>query len=116
MNDFKELNVWKDAITLASKVYLLSNVLPDYEKFGIVSQIRRAVVSISSNIAEGAGRNNKTEFYHFIGIARGSASEVQSLIYVCVELRYLKEVETTEIIESIIKIQNMLYKLQRTLK
>ncbi|CAG5083322.1 four helix bundle protein [Parvicella tangerina] len=116
MNNFKELNVWKEAIKLAGLVYELTNSFPSEEKFGICSQLQRAVVSVSANIAEGAGRNNKGEFYHFLGIARGSNSEVESLLYVSIEIGIVKEGEISELLELLNKINNMLYKLQTTLK
>jgi four helix bundle protein len=116
MNSFKELNVWKESIKLAGQVYRLTSTFPNEEKFGLISQLQRASVSISTNIAEGAGRNNKGEFYHFLGIAQGSASEVESLIYVSVEVRIIKESEVSELLDLINKIQNMLFKLRQTLK
>jgi len=66
MNNFKELNVWKEAIKLAGQVYKLAATFPSEEKFGMISQLQRASVSVSANIAEGAGRNNKGEFNHFL--------------------------------------------------
>ncbi|CAG5076989.1 four helix bundle protein [Parvicella tangerina] len=116
MNNFKELNVWKEAISMASEVYSFCKRLPQEEKFGIISQIQRSSVSVSSNIAEGAGRNNKGEFYHFLGIARGSASETMSLLYLCIEVGFSNESELTDLIDKIDKIQNMIFRLQQSLK
>lgn len=116
MNSFKELNVWKESIKLAGQVYRLTSTFPNEEKFGLISQLQRASVSISTNIAEGSGRNNKGEFFHFLGIAQGSASEVESLIYVSVEVMIIKESEVSELLDLINKIQNMLFKLRQTLK
>jgi four helix bundle protein len=116
MNSFKELNVWKESIKLAGQVYKLTSTFPNEEKYGLISQLQRASVSISTNIAEGAGRNNKGEFYHFLGIAQGSASEVESLIYVSMEVMIIKESEVKELLDLINKIQNMLFKLRQTLK
>ena len=69
MHNIKELKIWNKAIELAVNVYHLSAAFPADEKFGLVSQTRRAVVSISSNISEGAGRNSAGEFCQFLGIA-----------------------------------------------
>ena len=71
-----DLIVWKKSVTLVKNIYVLTNDLPSEEKFGLVSQIRRCAVSIPSNIAEGAGRNNKKEFVQFLGIASGSCYEL----------------------------------------
>lgn len=76
MNKFKELKIWQDTIDLAVDVYKLTKLFPAEEKFGLVSQMNRCVISISSNIAEGAGRNNEKEFRQFLGIALGTACEL----------------------------------------
>ncbi len=70
MHNLQEIIVWKKAIELSKSVYLLCSELPDDEKFGLISHIKRSVVSIASNIAEGAGRNSNKEFLHFLGITR----------------------------------------------
>ncbi len=116
MNRFKELKVWQEAIELASDIYQLTDSLPDNEKFGITSQIKRAVVSISSNIAEGAGRNNKGEFIHFLGIAQGSTCEVESLLFLSIKLKLFKDKELTDVLSRISKIQNMIFKLKSSIK
>ena len=78
MHNFKDLKVWQKAIDLAVDVYKAMLQLPNEEKFGLISQIKRAAISIPSNIAEGAGRNSNTEFNHFLGIANGSSFELQT--------------------------------------
>src|SRR5579872_1192828 len=75
---FRDLEAWKMAFHLTEIVYLLTKKLPEDEKFRLVSQLRRATVSITSNIAEGAGRNSKKEFAQFLGIAYGSCCEVET--------------------------------------
>jgi four helix bundle protein len=75
---FQDLVVWKKSIELALSVYRLTAQFPDAERFGLTNQMRRAAVSISSNIAEGAGRATKGEFLQFLGIARGSNFELES--------------------------------------
>lgn len=72
MNKYENLIVWKKAMDLVEEVYKLVKVLPDDEKFGLSSQIKRCSVSIPSNIAEGAGRNSKKEFKNFLSYANGS--------------------------------------------
>lgn len=115
MHRFKDLKVWKEAIALAKDVYVLTKTFPEDERFGLISQLRRAVISISSNIAEGAGRNNKKEFNQFIGIALASSFEVESQLIVSSELGFCKNIEIEQTLKKINHVQNMLYKLQKAL-
>ncbi|MBW2109196.1 MAG: four helix bundle protein [Deltaproteobacteria bacterium] len=87
----KKLEGWKKAVGLTLKIYRLTNKLPDSEKFGLTSQMRRAAVSVASNIAEGAARNSKKEFVHFLFNAQGSLSELDTQILICKELGYVSE-------------------------
>ena len=80
---FKELKVWKKSIELVKEVYSLDKNLPKEEMFVLSSQIKRAVISISSNIAEGNSRGTKKEYINFLTIARGSTSEVWNQIIIC---------------------------------
>jgi len=116
MNRFKELKVWQESIDLSVDIYAVCKTLPNEEKFGLISQLQRASVSVSANIAEGAGRNNKGEFYHFLGIATGSLSEVESLLALATRLKYIRTKELNLFDAKILKIQNMLYKLKTTIK
>lgn len=85
---FDELSVWQNARVLAKEVYRLSM---SWKDFGLKDQIRRAVVSISSNIAEGYDRGSSVDFVRFLYIARGSGSEVRSQLYLAYDLGYLDE-------------------------
>ena len=82
---YTELDVWKHSRALASHVYELSAKFPKSEQFGIVSQIRRCVVSVPSNIAEGCGRQHKKETIQFLSIARGSLFELETQLYIITE-------------------------------
>ncbi len=110
-NTFKELEVWQRSIKLTTKVYQLSSSFPNEEKFGIISQIRRASVSIAANIAEGQGRNNPKEFRQFLGIAKGSLSELETLIIITLELGFASKDLSQELTEEINVIHRMLIKL-----
>ncbi len=66
MHNFEKLLFWQKSIELAKEIYIICTELPKDEKFGLISQIKRSAVSITSNIAEGVGRNNDSEFYHFL--------------------------------------------------
>lgn len=90
----KNLEVWKQGIELAKLSYNLSEKLPSDEKFGLISQLKRASVSISLNIAEGPAKNTKKEFIHFLYIARGSSSEVDTLLILLAELEMVNSEDT----------------------
>src|SRR5437016_8063113 len=86
---YKDLNVWQKGIELAKLTYMLTAQFPTEERFGLVSQMRRAAVSIPSNIAEGAARNTRKEFTNFLYIAQGSASELETQLLICHELGFV---------------------------
>ena len=91
VNGYKDLIVWQKAIALSLEVYRLVKLLPKIETYGLADQMRRAVVSIPSNIAEGKGRNSAREFVHFLSIARGSQKELETQIYLCTQLEYITD-------------------------
>ena len=95
---FKELLVWQRATELALSVYRLTAQFPDAERFGLTNQMRRAAVSVSSNIAEGAGRTTRGEFLQFLGIARGSNFELESQFVIARGLDFgkIRELEDAE--------------------
>ena len=81
MNNYKDLKVWQKSMDLAEKVYMLTSTYPKEEKYGLINQIQRSVISIPSNIAEGAGRNSNKEFRNFLGIANGSVIPAKAGIH-----------------------------------
>jgi four helix bundle protein len=92
----KDLDVWKKSMDFVEIVYQLSNDFPDSEKFGLTNQIRRAVVSIPSNIAEGSGRKSDKELIQFVHIALGSLAEVETQYLISVRLKYVTKNEILE--------------------
>ncbi|WP_454045794.1 four helix bundle protein [Chryseobacterium sp. Marseille-Q8038] len=112
----EDLKVWNKSMALVKEVYLISAELPMEEKFGLQSQIRRCAVSIPSNIAEGAGRNNKNEFYQFLGIAFGSTYELQTQLQLLVNLNFISETKIAPLNELLSEIQKMIYSLKASLK
>jgi len=106
MHNFKELNIWQKSIDLVEEVYSLTKNLPDSEKFGLVSQLNRSSVSISSNIAEGSGRNSNKDFVRFLNIALGSSYELETQLILV--NRLFKNHETKNIIEQLNEIQKMI--------
>ena len=111
MHNYKQLEVWKKGIDLASVIYTVTKKFPKEEKFGIISQMRRCVVSISSNIAEGAGRNSDNEFRHFLNISFGSCSELETQLIISHRLQYLAKEEFEKISSYLAEIQKMIYTL-----
>lgn len=116
MHNLKELNIWKKSMTLTLEVYNAVKKFPKDEKFGLTSQIKRSAVLIPSNIAEGAGRNNKGEFIHFLGISNGSSFELQTQILLANKLKFISNETSNSILNKIDEVQKMNYGLQSKLK
>ncbi len=89
--NYIDLDVWKEARALSKQVYVATASFPNEEKFGLTSQIRRAVVSVPSNIAEGCGRNYPKDSIQFFYIARGSIYEVETQLYLGFDLNFINE-------------------------
>lgn len=111
MRDFRKLNIWIEAVEIVSKIYELSSILPDSEKYGLKSQIQRAAVSIPSNIAEGASRNSEIEFKRFLEIAIGSSFELETQLILIEKLHMSDSGKIQEIISLITKEQKMINSL-----
>lgn len=116
MHNFKKLLFWQKSIVLAKDIYLICQNISSDEKFGLISQMKRSVVSIPSNIAEGSGRNNNKEFNHFLAIALGSAFELETQLILSKELNLLSEDSVQKIISDLIEIQKMIYSFKQNLK
>ena len=86
---FEGLTIWQEGIKLSTLVYKETKSFPKEELYGITSQLRRAIVSVPSNIAEGAGRSSRKEFIRFVNISLGSLNEAESLLNIALELKYL---------------------------
>ena len=86
---FKNIKAWQFADNLAIEVYSITKSFPKEESYGITSQLRRAVISVPTNIAEGANREHQKEYFHFLNIARGSIAEVEYLLHLANRLGYL---------------------------
>lgn len=116
MHRYKKLQVWQKSIDLAVEIYGLTEKLPKQEQFGLVNQINRAVISISSNIAEGAGRNTNKEFNNFLGYSLGSSFELDTQLTISNRLNYIDDSSFEKVMEELIVIHNMLVKLKQSLK
>ncbi|WP_199140914.1 four helix bundle protein [Pedobacter sp. ASV12] len=91
IKSYTELDVWKEARVLSKEIYLVSANFPGEEKFGLTSQIRRAAVSVPSNIAEGCGRNHPKDSIQFFFVARGSIYEIETQLYLAFDLGFMSE-------------------------
>ncbi|MCK5033468.1 MAG: four helix bundle protein [Calditrichia bacterium] len=116
MKDFRKLLVWEKAHSFVLGLYKYSKDFPKDELYGITSQIRRAAVSIPNNIAEGCGRGSDLDFARFLQIAMGSASEVEYLILLSNELKYINKNVYEELLNNIIEIKRMLTTLIKKIK
>lgn len=115
-SNYKELKVWQKAMDLTVEVYKLVKLLPKEETYALSDQMRRAVVSIPSNIAEGQGRNSDKEFIQFLSIARGSLWELETQIEICLCIGYIDQSLATNIYNLIAEISKMLNALSNSLK
>lgn len=113
---FEELNVWKESVKFASEIYALTKKFSKNEQFCIISQLNRAVISISSNIAEGCGRNSDADLSRFIQIAVGSLNEVVSLLYISLGQEYINQPEFNLLYSKCEQISKMLYAFRNSLK
>ncbi|HEY0019934.1 MAG TPA: four helix bundle protein [Longimicrobium sp.] len=112
---FEELLVWQKSKVLCVSVYRVTNSGPFAKDFGLRSQIQRASVSVMSNIAEGFDRNSRAEFARFLAIARGSAGEVRSQLYLAQELGYIDSTTARAVLRDCNEITSMLIGLRKTL-
>ena len=115
-SNYKELKVWQKAMDLTVEVYKLVELLPKEETYALSDQMRRAVVSIPSNIAEGQGRNSDKEFIQFLSIARGSLWELETQIEICLRIGYIDQSLATNTNNLIAEISKMLNALSNSLK
>lgn len=116
MHNFKELMVWKKSRKLVSDIYNLTKLLPKNEQFGLTAQMRRSVISIPSNIAEGSGRGSDKEFLRFLDIANGSSCELETQLYLIFDQKYISEEIHNSQVNNIQEIQKMIYKLKKYFK
>jgi len=115
MSNFRELKVWQKSMELSVAVYRATESLPDREKYGLTSQMRRAAVSIASNIAEGAGRGSNPDFRRFLDIAKGSAFELETQLLISKKLSFINKETANKLQHEIVEIQKMISGLHRTL-
>lgn len=115
MKDFKDLEIWKRSHKLTVDIYCATQKFPKEEIYGLTSQIRRAVSSIPTNIAEGCGRRTNAELANFLNIASGSASEVEYELLLAKDINYLTDIQYQQFAKEVREIRSMLAAYMRTL-
>jgi four helix bundle protein len=116
MKDYKKLNVFQKTRHFNTDLYSVTKIFPDSEKFGITSQIRRASISIATNIAEGCGRDSSKEFARFLNIAYASACEVECLLILSNDLKILADNESQRLSGNVEEIKKMIFGFIQKLK
>ena len=116
MKDFKQLNIFKKTRIFNKDIYLNTNNFPVEERFGITSQLRRASVSIATNIAEGCGRNSDKDFARFLNIAYASSCEVECLLLISSDLELINQQILSSLLLTLDEIKKMLFGFERKLK
>lgn len=116
MRPHEQLDVWKKSVDFTVAVYKITDGFPKDERFGLISQIRRASVSIAANIAEGAGRRSDKEFLNFLSMSQGSASEVETELLISFRLDYLSNEDYQNLLLQLDEIGRMITGLGNHLK
>ena len=107
INSYRDLDVWKQSRLLVKNVYQLSKLFPK-EQFGLTNQVRRAAISVPSNIAEGSGRNHSKDSIQFFFIARGSLYEIETQLIIAFDLEYISDSQLHEVLEHIARCKKLL--------
>ena len=111
IDSHKDLIVWQKSMDLVTLIYRLIKKLPSDERYSLSDQIRRSAVSIPSNIAEGKSRNSIKEYKQFVGIAKGSAAELETQLLICERIGYLNKEDLSEVMGLLDEVSKMLAKL-----
>ena len=116
MHQFKELEIWKRSRIFCSQIYTITSKFPSDEKFGITNQLRRASVSIPSNIAEGSSRNSNKDFSRFLEIAIGSGYEIETQLLIALDLSFIKPEDLEKYVNELNEIIKMISRFRSNLK
>ncbi len=116
MRSHKNLHVWQKSIQFVSDIYSLTKNFPKEELFGLTNQMRKAAVSIPSNIAEGSARNHNKEFIQFLYISLGSCAEIETQLIICKNLNLIDNKKLEDTLEKLSNIRNMLIGLIKSIK
>lgn len=115
-HNFRELKIWQESMNLAKEIYAQTSGFPSAEKYGLVQQMNRCVVSIPSNIAEGSSRSSDKAFVQYLQISLGSAFELETQLILSGEFGYINKLILDRLLSRVKEIQNMIYGFIRKLK
>ena len=116
MAHFKNLLVWQKSVDFVTEIYLITEKFPSSEIFGLTSQLRKAAVSIPSNIAEGNSRRSNADYLQFLKISRGSCSEIETQLLISKNLKFIEKIEYDNLNEKITEIVRMINGLINSIK
>ena len=116
MKPHKNLNAWLKSFDFVKEIYSVTKKFPDEERYGLISQIKRAAVSVPVNIAEGAARKSGKEFTHFLHIALGSLTELDTLLLLSFELKFINKEDADMLIEKLDVIGKLIYGLIKSIE
>lgn len=114
MHNYRELKIWQNAIDLSEKIYSITKFFPDDEKFGLISQLKRASVSVASNIAEGTSRNSDKEFNYFLSMSLGSLFEMETQLEIAYRISYVSNEVLLEINNEIKQLIKMIMNFRKS--
>lgn len=112
---YKKLNIWIESVDLVTTIYAITKAFPNEEKFGLINQMRRASISIMSNIAEGSSRKTKKHFNHYLILSTGSLYELESQLLISKKLQYISEKEYGDLEKEITRLKNMIHAFSKKL-
>ena len=115
MHRYKDFKFWQQSRVFCKEIYLVTSSFPDEEKFGLTSQLRRASVSVASNIAEGASRKSNKDFSRFLTISLGSCYEIETQLLISYDLNFISESDLNRLQENLLSIIKMMSKFNTTL-
>lgn len=113
MRNFRELDIWKSSVQFVKTIYIVTEAFPNNEKFGLISQITRAAISIPSNIAEGCSRTSQKDFSRFLQIGLGSSFELETQLEIAKEIGFINEQTYTDLILELNTIQKRIQSLKK---
>ncbi len=116
IRDYRDLIVWQKAMDLVEAIYRLTRAFPKEELYGLTSQVRRAAISVPSNIAEGQGRRTRAGFVQFLSIASGSVKEVETQILIAERLAYVKQADASAVLELAAQVARLISGLWNSLR
>ena len=116
MQEFRNLKVWQRSFNLSLNVYEVTRSWPKVEQFGLTSQLRRSIISVPANIAEGAAKDSKKDFHRFLSISLGSLNESMTFIMLAKELSYIDQSDFERLFSEIVEIKKMISALMTKIK